>query len=82
MVREASQVGVEVGRGDAGDVAGEALLLSDSRKPAQGLAVGVKGVGRLALHLAAEEVDIDEPNQVSLPVAVAVPSYAHRLVAI
>ena len=63
---EAAEVGVEVGRGDARDVAGKALFLSGCGKAAQGLTVGVKGIGLLALHLAAEEVDVDEASQVSL----------------
>ena len=60
---EAAEVGVEMGGGDARDVAGEALFPSGCGEAAKGLAVGVKGVVRLALDTAGGEVEVDEVRE-------------------
>jgi len=53
-----------VGRGDGSNALREAFLPSDALEKGQGLTVGGDSVRRLALHLAAQEVEVDEAGQV------------------
>jgi len=66
VAADATQVGVDVDRGDGPNALRKALLPSDALEKGQGLPVGGDSVRRLALHLAPQEVEVDEAGQVLL----------------
>jgi hypothetical protein len=80
-VGEAAEVGIDVGRGDARDIPGEAFFLRYLGEASEGPSVGPEGRGGLPLDLAAEEVEVDELLQIPSVVAVAVASSQHRSIA-
>ena len=57
---EAAQVGVEMVRLEPAWVGREALILGDAQEATERLAVGADRVRRLALDLAAQEIEVDQ----------------------
>jgi len=53
-----------VARGDGPHILGDALLSSDALEANEGFPVGGDSVRGLALHLAAQEIEVDQAGQV------------------
>lgn len=75
---EAAEVDVDMGGGDLPHVIGEAILPRYLAETSQGPGVGLEGVGGLALHLTAHDVEVAKALQTLAVVAVAVASSQHR----
>ena len=66
VAADATQVRVDVDRGDVPNALRQALLPSDPLEQCQGLPVGGDSVRGLALHLAPQEVEADQARQILL----------------